>query len=99
MVLLLRPPTWTSSSDVDIDHLVPLKEAWDSGAERWGAATRERYANDLGDPRTLVAVTDNVNQSKGDQDVADWLPEFNHCRYVTAVDRSEAPLEPECRPS
>ena len=75
--------TWTSSSDVDIDHLVPLKEAWDSGAKRWNAETRERYANDLGDPRTLVAVTDNVNQSKSDQDVADWLPDFNHCRYVT----------------
>ncbi|MEP9363417.1 DUF1524 domain-containing protein [Nocardioides sp. CN2-186] len=75
--------TWASSSDVDIDHLVPLKEAWDSGAKHWDATTRERYANDLGDPRTLVAVTDNVNQSKSDQDVADWLPKFNHCRYVT----------------
>jgi hypothetical protein len=40
--------TWTSSSDVDIDHLVPLKESWDSGAKRWNAATRTRYANDLG---------------------------------------------------
>ena len=74
--------TWTQASDVDIDHLVPLKEAWDSGARRWDAHTRERYANDLGDPRTLVAVTDNVNQSKGDRDVAEWLPEFGVCRYV-----------------
>jgi hypothetical protein len=74
--------TWTQASDVDIDHLVPLKEAWDSGAGRWDADTRERYANDLGDPRTLVAVTDNVNQSKGDRDVAEWLPDFGVCRYV-----------------
>jgi hypothetical protein len=74
--------TWTQPSDVDIDHLVPLKEAWDSGARRWDADTRERYANDLGDRRALVAVTDNVNQSKGDQDVAEWLPEFGTCRYV-----------------
>ncbi|WP_395690634.1 HNH endonuclease family protein [Nocardioides sp.] len=74
--------TWTAASDVDIDHLVPLKEAWDSGARGWDAATRERYANDLGDPRTLVAVTDNVNQSKGDRDVAEWLPDHRVCRYV-----------------
>lgn len=74
--------TWTASSDVDIDHLVPLKEAWDSGAWGWSATARERYANDLGDRRTLVAVTDNVNQSKGDRDVAEWLPEFGRCSYV-----------------
>ena len=74
--------TWTQASDVDIDHLVPLKEAWDSGARQWDAATREAYANDLGDSRALVAVTDNVNQSKGDQDVAEWLPDFGVCRYV-----------------
>ncbi|WP_028636622.1 HNH endonuclease family protein [Nocardioides sp. URHA0032] len=74
--------TWTQSSDVDIDHLVPLKEAWDSGARGWDAETRERYANDLGDARALVAVTDNVNQSKGDRDAAEWLPEFSVCRYV-----------------
>ncbi len=74
--------TWRNPSEVDIDHLVPLAEAWDSGARRWSGATRERYANDLGDSRTLVAVTDNVNQSKGDQDPAEWLPTFSRCRYV-----------------
>jgi hypothetical protein len=65
--------TWSDSGDVDIDHLVPLAEAWDSGARRWSPGTRERYANDLGDRRSLVAVTDNVNQSKSDQDLAEWL--------------------------
>jgi hypothetical protein len=74
--------TWTASSDVDIDHLVALKEAWDSGARTWDDATRERYANDLGDPRTLLAVTDNVNASKSDRDVAEWLPTYGVCRYV-----------------
>ncbi len=73
---------WTDASDVDIDHLVPLAEAWDSGARRWTAGTRTRYANDLGDRRPLVAVTDQVNQSKSDQDPADWLPELDKCRYV-----------------
>ena len=74
--------TWTRSSDVDIDHLVPLKESWDSGAKGWDSDTRTRYANDLGDRRSLVAVTDNVNQSKGDRDPAEWLPTYGRCRYV-----------------
>jgi hypothetical protein len=74
--------TWTLASDVDIDHMVPLKEAWDSGARKWDDDRRELYANDLGDARALVAVTDNVNQSKGDRDVAEWLPRYDVCRYV-----------------
>ncbi|HEY9476571.1 MAG TPA: HNH endonuclease family protein [Mycobacteriales bacterium] len=76
--------TWTAASDVDIDHLVPLAEAWDSGARTWTTSVRQAYANDLGDPRTLVAVTDNVNQSKGDADPAQWLPPLAsvHCRYL-----------------
>jgi hypothetical protein len=92
--------TWRHSADVDIDHLVPLAEAWDSGARRWTSKTRERYANDLGDRRTLVAVTDNVNESKGDQDIREWVPDKHVCRYTRewtavktrwslAVDRSE----------
>ena len=74
--------TWTQPSDVDIDHVVALGEAWDSGAWDWDADTRERYANDLGDPRLLLAVTDNVNQSKGDREPAEWMPEFGTCTYV-----------------
>ncbi|HEV7654086.1 MAG TPA: HNH endonuclease family protein [Mycobacteriales bacterium] len=75
---------WTLSSDLDIDHLVPLAEAWDSGARNWTATQRETYANDLGDARDLVAVTDNVNQSKGDRDPAEWMPSATSatCRYV-----------------
>jgi hypothetical protein len=73
---------WTDASDVDIDHLVPLAEAWDSGARRWTTGTRTRYANDLRDPRPLVAVTDNVNQSKSDPDPAEWMPQLRSCRYV-----------------
>lgn len=72
----------TSSSALDIDHLVPLAEAWDSGARSWSASRRESYANDLGDSHTLVGVTASLNRSKGDQDVAEWLPPINHCRYI-----------------
>lgn len=74
--------SWTDTSDIDIDHMVPLAEAWHSGAHDWSAARREAYANDLGDYRTLVGVTDNVNQSKSDQDIAEWLPEQQQCRYL-----------------
>ncbi|GGF54253.1 hypothetical protein GCM10011519_30200 [Marmoricola endophyticus] len=72
----------TSASALDIDHVVPLAEVWDSGASSWTAQRREDYANDLGDTRTLVAVTASLNRSKGDQDVAEWLPPINHCRYI-----------------
>lgn len=74
--------SWTDSSRIDIDHMVPLAEAWDSGARNWTAAQREAYANDLGDYRTLVGVTDSVNSAKGDQDIAEWKPTYDKCRYL-----------------
>ncbi|HET7386651.1 MAG TPA: HNH endonuclease family protein [Nocardioidaceae bacterium] len=74
--------TTRRSSTFDIDHLVPLAEAWDSGANRWTAGTRTRYANDLGDRRTLVAVSAHANRSKGDRDPADWMPHFGKCKYT-----------------
>ena len=73
---------WRHASDVDIDHVVALFEVWRSGGKRWGSDRRVAYANDLADGRTLKAVTDNVNQSKGDSDPADWLPQYGRCRYV-----------------
>ncbi|WP_231929610.1 HNH endonuclease family protein [Micromonospora inositola] len=71
---------WTITSDLDIDHMVPLAEAWDSGARNWTTSRRQSYANDLGDSRPLVAVTDNVNQAKGDQDPATWMPSYSSAR-------------------
>lgn len=71
-----------ATSDLDIDHMVPLAEAWDSGARSWTTDTRRLFANDLGDYRALVAVTDSVNQTKGDQDPDEWLPAREVCRYV-----------------
>ncbi|MBM0224717.1 HNH endonuclease family protein [Micromonospora sp. ATA51] len=75
---------WTLTSDLDIDHMAPLAEAWDSGARNWTTSRRQAYANDLGDSRPLVAVTDNVNQAKGDQDPATWMPPYSsaRCRYI-----------------
>ncbi|AXG12158.1 cell wall-binding repeat-containing protein [Intrasporangium calvum] len=76
--------TWTDPADVDIDHMVALAEAWRSGAWAWTADQRTQYANDLDVDYALVAVTDNVNQAKGDQDPAEWLPPYTpfQCQYV-----------------
>ena len=77
--------TWTAASDVDIDHMVPLKNAWISGAWAWTTAKRESFANDLNDPQ-LWAVTDNVNQSKSDKSPDAWKPPLTsyHCVYARA---------------
>jgi hypothetical protein len=68
--------TWTAASDVDIDHMVPLSNAWKSGAASWTTAQRQGFANDLTNPQ-LLAVTDNVNQSKGDQGPETWKPSLS----------------------
>ncbi|MEW2415366.1 HNH endonuclease family protein [Streptomyces sp. NPDC046866] len=65
--------TWTDAADLDIDHVVPLAEAWRSGAASWTTSKRQQFANDLTRPQ-LIAVTDNVNQAKGDLDPGKWLP-------------------------
>jgi hypothetical protein len=65
--------TVTAASDIDIDHVVALAEAWRSGASGWSTEQRERFANDLDNPQ-LIAVTASVNRAKGDQDPANWLP-------------------------
>ncbi|KJS53486.1 hypothetical protein VM98_24860 [Streptomyces rubellomurinus subsp. indigoferus] len=76
--------TVTDASRLDVDHVVPLAEAWDSGASAWTPLERERYANDLDEPRALIAVTAKSNRSKADKDVSDWLPmPSDQCTYIT----------------
>ncbi|MFD8737454.1 HNH endonuclease family protein [Streptomyces sp. NPDC059618] len=73
----------TSASSLDVDHMVPLAEAWDSGAAAWSAARREAYANDQGAPNSLIAVSGSSNRSKADKDPADWLPvPADRCTYA-----------------
>jgi hypothetical protein len=74
----------TRAGALDIDHMVPLAEAWDSGASAWTAARRQAYANDQGASASLVAVTARTNRQKADQDPAHWLPPAPdaHCRYA-----------------
>ncbi|MFG3250990.1 HNH endonuclease family protein [Streptomyces sp. NPDC048187] len=74
----------TSAPGLDIDHTVPLAEAWDSGASAWTAQRREAYANDQGAQISLAAVTARSNRSKADQDPAQGMPPAAeaHCRYI-----------------
>ncbi|GHA71170.1 hypothetical protein GCM10010372_82770 [Streptomyces tauricus] len=78
--------TLTAPGGLDIDHMVPLAEAWDSGAHAWTPARREAYANDLDADRSLVAVTARSNRSKSDQDPADWQPPLADARCPYATD-------------
>jgi hypothetical protein len=74
----------TAATKVDIDHMVPLSEAWQSGAYRWDSATRIQFGNDLGYASSLIAVSATSNRSKGDQDPAKWMPVNSSyaCTYV-----------------
>lgn len=73
----------TASSDVAIDHVVPLSEAWESGAWSWSTDQREDFANDIDAPQ-LLSVGSSVNSSKGDDDPASWTPPSLgfHCDYA-----------------
>ena len=76
--------TWVEdSSDVDIDHIVPLSEAWKSGASAWTTAKRQEFANNLTISQ-LIAVTASSNRSKGDKDPSEWKPPNTsvHCIYA-----------------
>jgi hypothetical protein len=74
-----------SPGGLDVDHVVPLAEAWRSGAWAWSDDERRDFANDLEVPYALVAVTSGVNRAKGDRDPATWLPPRVDaiCAYVT----------------
>ncbi|MEU4834121.1 HNH endonuclease family protein [Streptosporangium sp. NPDC023615] len=65
--------TYTRASSVDIDHMVPLANAWRSGANTWSTQRRRALANDLTRPQ-LIAVSASSNRSKGDQSPDQWQP-------------------------
>jgi hypothetical protein len=77
--------TTTDPGELEVDHLVALHEAWVSGASAWGPERRQAFANDLGHPGALVAVTAAMNRSKGDRDPALWQPPNRAawCLYAT----------------
>lgn len=70
-----------TSSEVQIDHVVALADAWQTGAQQWPEDKRLRFAND---PRELLAVSGPLNAQKGSSDAASWLPPSRpfRCEYV-----------------
>jgi hypothetical protein len=66
--------TTEDESDLEIDHVVALQEAWRSGAANWDGDQRAAFANDLSEEGALVAVSARSNSSKGAQDPAEWQP-------------------------
>jgi hypothetical protein len=73
-----------TSSQVQVDHVVALSDAWQKGAQQWDAAQRRNFAND---PINLQATTGSVNEQKGDGDAATWLPpnKSYRCTYVSRI--------------
>lgn len=71
----------TDASKVDIDHVVPLKHAWDIGANLWTREKRERFAND---PLNLVITNRKYNRQKGAKTILEWMPiDRNYaCKYA-----------------
>ena len=75
---------FTNPSDLDIDHLVPLKNAYISGASNWSKKKKSRYYNYLKYDNHLIAVSKSANRNKSDKSPVDWLPpnEEYQCEYV-----------------
>ena len=76
--------SFTDPAELDIDHMVPLAEAWDSGASAWDPNRRQAFANDLDHPQALRAVSASSNRSKGDLDPGQWKPtrDAAWCEYA-----------------
>lgn len=68
-----------NASDIDIDHVVPLKWAWVHGANSWSKEKRVKFAND---PANLLSVEASLNRQKGSKGIDEWLPPSNKCQYI-----------------
>lgn len=81
--------TFTDPTALEIDHVVPVYQAYYSGGYLWDATKKNAYYNDLTDPEALMAVSISANRSKGDRTPAQWLPpnEADRCSYVLAWTR------------
>jgi len=64
---------------IDIDHIVPLKEAYLSGGKDWSKKKKEIFAND---EENLTVSYLSANRIKGSRDIANWLPIYNKCWYI-----------------
>ena len=84
-----------NSSEIDIDHVVPLAWAWERGANNWSDARRERFAND---ERNLWPVEASLNRSKGARGPNEWLPPSGACSYVARFHRLTKIYKLKARP-
>jgi hypothetical protein len=75
--------TYRKSSTLDCDHIVPLANAWISGARGWPPGRRKRYAND---PVVLLITSSHLNRQKGDSAPQEWKPP-RHAFWVTYAAR------------
>ncbi|MEB3024063.1 HNH endonuclease family protein [[Mycobacterium] crassicus] len=73
-----------SSSQIQIDHIVPILDAWQKGAQGWDYMTRRNFAND---PINLQTTTAAANREKGSGDAATWLPpnKSYRCTYANRI--------------
>ena len=69
----------TSASQIDIDHIIPLKWAHGHGGDRWSSARKRAFAND---PDNLLATYYSANRSKGAKGPDQWMPAINKCSYA-----------------
>ena len=76
--------TFASARDIQIDHFVPLKNAYMTGGHEWDANKRCLYANYLGNDFHLLAVNGSENMSKGDRTPAEYTPPNKQyvCQYL-----------------
>jgi hypothetical protein len=74
----------TSASQIDIDHIIPLKWAHGHGGDRWSDARKRAFAND---PDNLLATSSSANRSKGAKGPDQWMPAINRCSYAQRWDR------------
>ncbi|MDP4501829.1 GmrSD restriction endonuclease domain-containing protein [Nonomuraea turcica] len=77
--------TLTSTDQIDVDHVVPLANAWISGADTWSPARRHAFANDVVRPE-LIPVSESSNLAKGGHSPANWRPSVTEywCTYARA---------------
>ncbi len=75
------PEVHSLASQVDIDHLVPLKHAHDAGAANWSSSQKQIFANDK---ENLVITSRHYNRQKGSKTIGEWLPVKQDfaCKYV-----------------
>lgn len=76
--------TYTSTGSIQIDHLVPVAEAWGSGAQTWTQARRVAFYNDLGNPDSLNVIASDLNAAKSARGPEQWLPPANVCTYLAS---------------